>query len=74
MRLDKYNYSLTILLSLFLIIVSIASTYLSIVITGYAIPNSSYIFKYSIKGYYIISIKISKFKKYLYLFIYINFL
>ena len=52
MRLDRYN-PFSILLSLLFIIVSIASTYLSIVIIGLAILNSSYILKYSIKGYYI---------------------
>ena len=52
MRLDRYN-PLRILLSLFLITVSIAGTYPSVVVTGWAIPNTSCILKYSIKGYYI---------------------
>jgi hypothetical protein len=50
MRLDRCNYRLTILLSLFLITVSTAGTYLSIVVTGRAILNSSYVLKYSIEG------------------------
>jgi len=65
MRLDRCNYSFTILLSLFLIIMSIAGTYLSMVVTGWAMLNSSYILKYSKKAYYIINIKMSKFKGYL---------
>jgi hypothetical protein len=71
MRLDRCN-PLSILLSLLFIIVSIAGTYLSVVVTGWAMLDSSYMLKYSIKGYYIISIKISKFKGYLPR--YINFL
>jgi hypothetical protein len=51
-RLDRYNL-LIILLNLLLIIVRIASTYLSIVVTGQAMPNSSYMLKYNIRGYYI---------------------
>ena len=72
MRLDRYN-PLRILLSLFLIAVSTAGTYPSMVVTGWAMPNTSCMLKYSIKGYYIISIKISKFKGYLYLPACINF-
>ena len=64
MRLDRCN-PFTIPLGLFLIAVSIVGTYPSVVVTGWAMPNSSYVLKYSIKGYYIISIKISKFKGYL---------
>ena len=72
MRLDRCN-PLSILLGLFLIAMGTAGTYPSVVVTGWAILNSSYVLKYSIKGYYIISIKISKFKGYLYLLTYINF-
>ena len=64
MRLDRYN-SLSILLNLLLITVSIAGTYPSVVVTGWAMLDSSCMLKCSIKGYYIISIKISKFKGYL---------
>ena len=52
MRLDRYNL-LIILLSLFLIIVRIASIYPSVVITGRAMPNSSCMLKCNIRGYYI---------------------
>jgi hypothetical protein len=52
MRLDRCNL-LIILLSLFLIIVRIASTYPSVVVTGQAMPNLSYILKCNIRGYYI---------------------
>jgi hypothetical protein len=64
MRLDRYN-PFTILLSLLLIAVSTAGTYPSVVVTGWAMPESPCMLKCSIEGYYIISIKISKFKGYL---------
>ena len=60
MRLDRCNCSFTILLSLFLIVMSTAGTYLSMVVTGWAMPNSSCVLKYSIKAYYIISIKMKR--------------
>ena len=50
MRLDRYN-SLSTLLNLLLIIVSIAGTYPSVVVTGGAMPDSSYVLKGSVKGY-----------------------
>ena len=62
MRLDRL-YSLIILLSLFLIIVSITGTYPSVIITGRAIPNFPYILKYSLGAYFLISIKISSFQR-----------
>ena len=73
MRLDRCNCPLTILLSLFLIAMSTVGTYPSVVVMGWAMPNSSCVLKYSIKAYYIISIKMSKFKGYLYLPACINF-
>jgi hypothetical protein len=53
MRLDRCNYPLAVLLCLFLITVSTVGTYLSVVVTGWAMLNSSCVLKYSIKGYYI---------------------
>jgi hypothetical protein len=61
MRLDRYDPCI-ILLNLFLIAISATGTYPSMVVTGWAMPNSSCVLKCSIRGYYIISIKISKFK------------
>ena len=50
MRLDRYN-SLSILLNLLLITVSTAGTYPSVVVTGGAMLDSSYVLKGSIEGY-----------------------
>jgi hypothetical protein len=50
MRLDRYN-SLSILLNLLLITVSTAGTYLSVVVTGGAMLDSSCVLKGSVKGY-----------------------
>jgi hypothetical protein len=62
MRLDRL-YSLIILLNLLFIIVSASCTNPRVIVTGRAMPNFPYMLKYSIRAYFLISIKISSFQR-----------